>query len=331
MDTRLMRQAKNFINEKIKKLQITLSNRSIDSEYYLALGYLFTPIFAIFVTLIGMLTIVPIGYDYPKLLIILLVVLVMINGYFLYFFGKKCWKYFRMTRFMLGCISLVTVYLFFLQTLVWIYFLTTYISNFLLVFISLRQNNTLNNPMYLLMILVNKTYPNIKDSISGISPIVGVFFVLNQILPKSLQTIELTFPKRILRLIIKVGFIVLIVCSLYVFSCVNKDNWLIVSGVYGFIMSIKPEKILTLIHPKKTFKSVDVSESIRKSFFMYRVFLTGIYLSWMISIYIYPSSVDKRLFLFLVMCLSYMVILIVIQIYGNTSGKNYFEKWLKKD
>jgi hypothetical protein len=319
-----------LLNKRIQQLKTVFEDRSLDSEYYLAFIYLATPLLAMLITLTSTFFLSKISNRY--VFILMLAIAVIPNAFLVYFLGKRMLNYFKEKRLMLGIISLYIVVLFLAQTTSWLFFFLSHVSNLLAVASNLDPQNVEFYPGKLVFSLVEEVYPNISENWQVICPIMGISFAINPFLPSSLQRIDISIKDKMKRFIIKIAYVSFISVAIYAFYKMSRDHIVIVSALYGAIMTLgSPEKILSILNPKNNYSTQDISDETKKSFLFFKYFLTYLYVAWIFPVALYSSDFEKRSFLFFAILFGCLIVTISLQIYAQTTGKDFFNLWIKEE
>lgn len=310
-----------------KKIFAKLSDGTIDTEHYIAVYYCFAIMVPLFVTGIGIQLVGYSPFTFLKWFIIL--ILIIVNACLFFVYGKKMICYFKNKRFMLGLLSFSTVSLFLSFSLAWFYVFSANVSNLLNSW-GYVANQGLNilHPEKLLIQSIDY-FVKTGQGMVIFSQVIGFSFLLNIIVPKQLQMVDIPVRKKILRALFKIGglFFLALVTAALLF--VNKDNFAVVTAAWGVITFLSsPKLIIDIFSNRKDVANITISSDITKAFSLIRLFLGELYFSWIISIYAFPNNLVYRVNMFAIMVSSLVVITVFIRIYLQSKGKDLFSKWV---
>jgi len=316
----------------ILKIKNSLSDKSVDSEHYIALIYLYIPnILAICLTLLGIQTFGLAQYHFLFLFLFIISIFLIINALLTKYLGKKLWSYLKQKRFMVSIVLFTSLLLYIIQTFAWISFLFGSIYNILSVKLNVNSDFIPFDTTEALHLLITDIYSSSKDIVMSYSFIITLSLLLNSILPSSLSKVNIPFRKKILRIILKLLSVVIMGFMGYIFNNSGVKHLTLISAIYGaVILFASPDKILSLIDSKELVQKEDISDAIRKNFFNFKVFFTYVYLSWVISITLSGSNVPKKSLIFISSLFTFLTLTIFFQIYARNKKKDYFENWKKR-
>lgn len=237
--------------------------------------------------------------------------------------------YFKKKRFMLGLLSFSTVSLFLSFSLAWLYLFSANVSNLLNSW-GYEANQGLNI-LYPEKFLIDSIENFVKTGqiMMVFSQVIGVSFLLNLIVPKPLQMVDIPVKKKILRGLIKIGGLAAIIIVGIILLVVNKDNVAIVTAIYGATMFIaNPKIIIDVFSNLKNIDNISISSDVTKAFSLFKLILTELYVSWIISIYTFPNNSINRINMFVILFTIFIVITVSARLYLQSKGKDLFSKWL---
>lgn len=314
----------------ISKFRIKFSDKSIDTEHYLALIYCFLPLLPGIITIIGFMILPSFSMNHLELLG--LIILSIINGFFLLFYGKKMIGYFKKKRIMLGFISLLSVYLFLLFTLSWFSFFVGHLTNVLNLAWHMSENYMyIPNPGENIDKSIDM-YKSVGELTTGLSQLICISFILNILVPDSLQKIEVSLKEMLKRLLLKFLFLFLFGVAASIFMKTNRDNFVVVSIIYGAILFFaNPEIIIVIFSNFKNIEGKDISENTKKTFLIFKLLLSEMYIAWAISIFSFPSNSQKQFYIFISIFFIFLVLTMGTRIYLKSKGEDLFTNWIKNN
>lgn len=316
---------KNFYNKLIAKVKEQMSDGSIDSEHYIAIFYCICIILPLIVTGIGVFLL----HIFTNLLLqfVILIIFTVINAWLFVFFGKKFVFYIRNKRFMLSFFSFFTVYLFLLFTLSWTIFFLGKINGLLGITLLPEMNFSKEHPGTNLARSI-ESFRITSQNMVIFSQGLGFSLLLNIFVPTSLQRVDVSILKKILRLLIKIISLTVIGLILFVLLKTKREDFFAVTAVYGVLTALAdPKKIINIFTNLKNIEDKVVSTSIMKSFNAFKLFLSEFYIAWVFSIIIFDSDADQRLNLFSIILLIFVVITVAVKIYFQLNGEDFFSTW----
>lgn len=300
----------------VRKWWNSLSN--LDKEHIVALGYLYSIYIPIIVTILALMVI----KNNPVKLInwITLFCVVITTTIFSTIVIRRFIHDAKRLRFMVAFAEFLTVLGSLLCMTAWLYFSTT------LMLYLLNSNSTMN-PLKLLAEIFDD-FQKIGLSVTSLSFLIGGSFLLNLFLPKKLNTLNIGLKLRFKRFSLKMLYIVVFAVALFLLFNVNKDNFIIVATCYTALMWWgSPEKILPVFTNVKVEK---ISYVVKQRFLMGRWILTQVFISWMVSVYLFSKDKYMQVIEFEVLTTIMIVVTVVIKILV-LNEKGLFARWLKDE
>jgi hypothetical protein len=159
------------------------------------------------------------------------------------------------------------------------------------------------------------------------SQIIGISLLLNMMVPKSLQKVDVPFIKKILRLLFKISILFMLGLAFITFFNTNKDNFFVVSIVYaGIIWVADPKNFITIFSNAKIFENKTISDEATRAYKVFRYFLIGLYAIWAAAVYIFP---ENKVTAFSGMVFIFIFASVIIQMILEFKGEGIFSKLLK--
>lgn len=306
------------------KIKNRLSDGSIDSEHYIALFYCFIIALPMIFTSIEVLILKQSSIVFFKMLEFFCFAIV--SGLFFKYYAKKMVSYFKNKRFMLGFLSLSIVIAFFLLMLAWLSVFFGNLSNLISVYL-LSESQPLFLDLGKNIINSIESVTILSQNMIIFSQIIGISLLLNMMMPKSLQKVDVPLIKKFLRLLFKIAILFVFGVAIVTFLNTNKDNFIVVSIVYaGIIWVADPKNFITIFSNAKIFENKTVSDEATRAYKMFRYFLIGLYAIWAASVYIFP---DNKVNTFSIMVFIFIFASVIIQIVLQFKGEDIFSKLLK--
>ena len=308
----------------VYKIKKKLSDGSIDSEHYIALFYCVIIMLPMLITLIEVLILEKSSSTFSKLLKMLC--FIVVNGLFFRYYIKKMISYFKYKRFMLGFLSSSLVVSFLLLILSWLSIFFGNISNLINKHLLL-----VNQPMLLNLgesiISSIESIQMISQIMLFFSQVIGISMLLNVIMPKSLQKVDVPLMKKFLRLMFKIAILLVFGVAIFTFLNTNKDNFIVVSIAYaGIIWVSDPKNFITIFFNAKIFENKTISDEATRAYKIFRYFVIGLYAIWAASVYIFPENKANA---FSAMVFIFIFASVIIKTVLQFKGEDIFSKLLK--
>lgn len=317
---------KFFFDKLIAKVKKKMSDGSIDSEHYIAIFYCICVILPLIVTGVGVFLLQVFTNFFFQFVI--LIIFTVINALLFVFFGKKSIFYIRNKRFMLFFFSFFTVYLFLLFTLSWAIFFLGNLNSFLSITLLPEMRFPKEHPGTNLARSI-ESFRVTSQNMVIFSQGLGFSLLLNTFVPTSLQKIDVSILKKILRLLIKLTSLTVMGLILFVLLKTKREDFFAVTAVYGVLTTLAdPKKIINIFTNTKNIEEKIVSTNVMKIFNAFKLFLSEFYVAWVLSIITFDSDADQRLNLFLIILLIFIVITVAVKIYFQLNGEDFFSTWL---
>lgn len=306
------------------KIKNRLSDGSIDSEHYIALVYCLLIALPMIITFIEVLILKQSSTVYIKMLNFFCFAIV--SGLFFKCYAKKMVSYFKNKRFMLGFLSLSIVTAFFLLMLAWLSIFFGNLSNLISVYL-LSELQPLFLDLEKNIINSIESVTILSQNMIVFSQIIGISLLLNMMVPKSLQKVDVPFIKKILRLLFKISILFMLGLAFITFFNTNKDNFFVVSIVYaGIIWVADPKNFITIFSNAKIFENKTISDEATRAYKVFRYFLIGLYAIWAAAVYIFP---ENKVTAFSGMVFIFIFASVIIQMILEFKGEGIFSKLLK--
>lgn len=315
------------MNEFNFKLKNKFSDGSIDTEHYIAVFYCFVVVLPVLITWFGTVTL---EHSSNAFLVLLeLVVFTVISAFLFLLFGKKLFSYIIEKRFMLIFLSFPTVILFLLFTLSWFSFFWGNLVNLLSTSAYMtNQIPVVTHPEGDLIRSINSSRIVLQNMII-FSQILTISFLLNMFVPKSLQTVNVSFKKKFTRLGFKILCLTVTGLITFIFIITNKDNFSIVIFVYTAVMFFSaPKVIMYLFSDLKNIDDKTISDNVIRSFYFFQLILSELLIAWFISVYVFPTNITYRSHTLLTIFFILLIPTVIVRIFSMSKKADLFSKWI---
>ena len=320
-----------------KKIKQFFKSRTIDAEHII--GYCYLMLYLLPFLVNGMLFIVlgVILNEIPFLSFLPPIIICFVNGIFLFYFTKRIVAYIKQKRFLLSLI-LIYIVLSFLRA--FIFWIGTIFLNITVMFAMINPNSLSKNELFDLISKYSYGYQTMINSFEGYLRVVvpfiqilGFSYFLNLFVPPKYQNIDIPINKKIIRIFIKVIYLILPIVFFLIFSIVDKDSYTVIAGIGLLIIWFsKPKNIISLLDRSIIISDEDVKPEVINRIKILQLFLTLIEISWGISVYFFANySAAERLYITLVILFIGLIILIIWQKYIKAHQTQWLENTLKKE
>lgn len=320
-----------------KKTKQFFKSRTIDAEHVTGFCYLMLYMLPFLVNGLIFIVLGVILNKIPFLRFLTPIIICFINGIFLFYFSKRIISYIKQKRFLLSLILLYIVLSFFTAFIFWI---GTIFLNITAMLFMIIPNSLSENELYALIFKYSHGYKTMIDSFEGYSRVVipsiqilGFSYFLNLFVPLRYQSVDIPIYKKILRILIKVIYLILPIIFFLIFSKVDKDSYTVVAGIGLLIIWFsKPKNIISLLNISIIISDEDVKPEVINGIRILQLFLTLIEISWGISVYFFANySAAERLFITLGILFIGLILLIIWQKYIQAHQTQWLENTLKKE
>ena len=320
-----------------KKIKQFFKSRTIDAEHII--GYCYLMLYMLPFLVNGMLFIVlgVILNEIPFLSFLPPIIICFINGFFLFYFTKRIVAYIKQKRFLLSLI-LIYIVLSFLRA--FIFWIGTIFLNITVMFAMINPNSLSKNELFDLISKYSYGYQTMINSFEGYLRVVvpfiqilGFSYFLNLFVPPKYQNIDIPINKKIIRIFIKVIYLILPIVFFLIFSIVDKDSYTVIAGIGLLIIWFsQPNNIISLLDRSIIISDEDVKPEVINRIKILQLFLTLIEISWGISVYFLANySATERLYITLGILFIGLILLIIWQKYIKAHQTQWLENTLKKE
>ena len=323
-----------------KKIKQFFKSRTIDAEHII--GYCYLMLYMLPFLVNGMLFIVlgVILNEIPFLSFLPPIIICFINGIFLFYFTKRIVTYIKQKRFLL---SLILIYIVLSFLIAFIFWIGTIFLNITVMFAMINPNSLSKNELFGLISKYSYGYQTMINSFEGYLRVVvpfiqilGFSYFLNLFVPPKYQNIDIPINKKIIRIFIKVIYLILPIVFFLIFlifSIVDKDSYTVIAGIGLLIIWFsKPKNIISLLDRSIIISDEDVKPEVINRIKILQLFLTLIEISWGISVYFFANySAAERLYITLGILSIGLILLIIWQKYIKAHKTQWLENTLKKE
>ncbi|MBP5809470.1 hypothetical protein [Lactiplantibacillus argentoratensis] len=295
----------------------TLSD--LDREHVVALGYLYSIVFPVSLSLLTLIIIKNNPVRVINWSIIFLTVI--ITGVFSCLIIGRLVFDVKKLRFMVVVSEFITVLISLLYSLSWLYLAITLLLHLFI-------PNLAMNP-FKLLIETNDSWENVSSSVTSLSFLIGGSFLLNLFLPQSLNAVKINLKLRVRRFFLKIGYIALFIAILFILLKIDKNNFIVVATCYTAIMWWgSPEKLLPVFTDITGSEVDEISDVVKQRFLMGKWVVTQIFISWLISVYLFSKDKYIQVIEFEILTVT-MIVLTVVAKMLILSRKDLFTSWFK--
>ncbi|MEY2388071.1 hypothetical protein KGN15_013300 (plasmid) [Lactococcus lactis] len=159
---------------------------------------------------------------------------------------------------------------------------------------------------------------------------IWISYMLNFILPKSLQKKDIPIKERVKRGFIKFALLSFIIFLTIIFSVINKDNFssvTIFTTLFTFICT--PQMILRVFSNYKNIEKLEISEGVLRTFDYIKLLYYECLFSWSISIYIFQAqNTETKIEVFAISLFLLMFVTLISQKLIFKFNKQIFSNWI---